>query len=245
MYKKEDADVVRFVKGIVNNAYDKSVFLTRFLTLKEIEYLKSMCGNNFYIYLEGGHDNSKLQRCLVSNMEMENPNLKVDVLKLKVLNSFKSLKHPTVKWHFLNLGIDERMFGDIVAIDDYFIVVVCSEISETLINETKSINKCNVVLKKTLQKFEVSEKPLEISFTSSLRLDGVCSKCFNISRNKAQDFVEHERVKVNGNVVSKISSKVNAKDTITIIGLGKVVIKEIEINNKTKRFRIYHNKYLR
>ncbi len=245
MFKKEDLEIVTYVKAIINNAYDKNVYLTRFLTPKEQEYLIAMCGNNFELYFDGGYDDAKLKRCLISSFEVDNPQLKVEVLKLETVNDFYLLKHPTVKWHFLNLGIDERMFGDIITVDKHFMIVVCDEIVATLQNEVERINKCQVSLTKTTEAIVVEEKAEHLAFSSSLRLDGICSKCFNLSRKKAQNFIENERVKVNGNVVSKISSQVNVGDNITVTGIGKVIINNLEVNNKTKRYRIYHYKYLR
>lgn len=245
MFKKEQAEAVNYIKGLINNTYDKGVYLSKFLTQSEQDILEKMVGNNFNVYCEGGYEGASLKRVLLSNFEITNPNLKVVSLKLTAENNFYTLKHPTVKWYFLNSGIDERMFGDIISVDNYFIINVCEEIVKMLLEETHTINKCRVNIEIVDEEISENEKELHIAFASGLRLDGVCARCFHLSRSNAQKFIDNDRVKVNGQIITKLSYEVHENDVITVIGVGKIIVKNIELNTKTKRYRIYHNRFLR
>ncbi len=245
MYKKEEQQIVTYVKMILNNVENKGVYLTKFLSVREQEILKTMCGVNYYLYFSGGFEQAKRKRCLISSFECDKNQLKVRSLKVYTSNNFYKLTHPSVKWYFLNMGFDERMFGDIISVDNYFVVNLAQEITKIVYEETTHINKCAIKIDEMLEPVFLEEKQTDIAYSKSLRLDSVCAKCFKLSRKKAQDLIESDLVKINGVVYNKFVSRVNINDAIVITGYGKIVIKEIVLNNKTKRYRIYYNKYFR
>lgn len=233
-----------FIKEVINNAYDKQVYLTRFLTLSEQEELVYACGRNLNVYFDGGFEGAKLKRALISLFEIDDLNLNVICIKLSASNKFYTLRHPTVKWHFFNLGFDSRMFGDIILVDSSFVVVIAKEVFDTVMNETISINRCpieydiidNVVIEDTKEVFKV--------FCSGLRLDNVTAKTFHFSRDKSKKFIENEKVYINSQVIKKLTYEVRENDIINIRGYGKVIIKKITVNNKSGKYIIIHNRFL-
>ncbi|MFV0424891.1 MAG: YlmH/Sll1252 family protein, partial [Bacilli bacterium] len=229
---------------IVNNDYEKHVYLTRFLTLKEQEELVYMCGNKLNVYFDGGYNDSKLKRALVSIFEINNPKLKVVCTKLTSSNKFYTLRHPTVKWHFLNMGIDERMFGDIILVDNSFIVVIAEEVFDIVINDSQYINRCPITFEVVKDVIIEENNNIYKAFCSGLRLDNVVAKTFHLSRGKAKKLIENEKVTVNSVIIKKLTYEVSEKQAITIRGYGKVVIINIDVNNKSGKFILNHNRFL-
>ncbi len=245
MDNKQDKDVVEYIQTIVNAAYDRDVVLTKFLTPYEQKTLSSMIGNNFHLRFFGGYENANLKRALISSFDISNANLKLKVIKLKAMSKFYHLKHPTVKWHFYNMGINERMFGDIVAVDDYFIVVIADEVFDVVMSETTKINRCPVEYQIVETVEILNDKEEYVVYCSSLRLDNVCAKAFHVSRGKLQTFIKNDRVKVNGIIINKNQYAVKIDDTITIQKVGKIIIKKIDVNNRSGKYIVYHNRFLR
>ena len=69
---------------------------------------------------------------------------------------------------------------------------------------------------------------------ASLRLDGVISSAFNISRGKSAALIESEKVFVNWKLAKK-TQIISEGDTITIRGTGRAVIAAIEGSTKKDR----------
>ena len=79
----------------------------------------------------------------------------------------------------------------------------------------------------------VVEKSITVA---SLRLDAVIGGIFNISRGKASDLIEGEKVFINWLSVTNVSKPVKEGDMISVRGLGRA--KFMSLNGKTKKGRI-------
>lgn len=233
-----------YVKEIINNTYLKQVYLTRFLSPLEQEELIFMCGNKLNVYFDGGYDDAKRKRALVSVFEINERSLKVICSKVTSNNKFYTLRHPTVKWHFMNMGIDERMFGDIILVDDEFIVVIAEEVYDIVVKDTQSINRCPVSFEVIDNVVVEDTKEIYKAFCSGLRLDNVVAKTFHMSRDKSQKLIDAEKVSVNSETVKKLTYDVSVGDVINIRGFGKVIVREIDVNNKSGKFIVFHNRFL-
>jgi RNA-binding protein YlmH len=70
---------------------------------------------------------------------------------------------------------------------------------------------------------------------SSVRLDAVISKSFNISRKNACRAIKNDNVKLNWKVKNNAADKIKQGDTISFKGKGRLEI--IEIGGETKKGR--------
>lgn len=233
-----------YIKEIMNNVYSKQVHLTKFLTLNEQQELVYLCGNNFNVKLDGGYDDAKLKRALISSFEIEDNNLQVVLVKISTSNKFYTLRHPTVKWHFLNLGIDEKMFGDIVLVDEDFYVAMAKEVYEIVMADSQTINKCPISYEIVDNVIVEDTKEVYKAFCSGLRVDNIIAKTFHLSRDKAQKYLVNERVSINSTIIKKLTYTVSEGDVINIRSVGKVIIKDISVNNKSGKYIVNHNRYI-
>ena len=63
---------------------------------------------------------------------------------------------------------------------------------------------------------------------TSLRLDNIISKSFNLSRSKAVDLIKGKKVFINWKSISNINYNVNIQDVITLRGFGRITIQNIQ-----------------
>ncbi len=229
----------RKIKAIVNNYFTKGQYLTKFLTKQEQSELKNSLTEKIICNYDGGYEEAKLKRVFIGS----NSNVMITKLKLTPKSNFYKLKHQTIKWYLMNMGIQTDLFGDIIECENYFIIVVCDEIVDILLNEVEQINRVNVSLEVYEGDVTVMKRDEETGYCSTLRLDNVIARCFKMSRNKAQNVIDAGVVTHNDKIVSKYTIVVNEEDVIKVRGIGKVDISSITQNIKTKRFIVKYFKY--
>jgi len=76
-----------------------------------------------------------------------------------------------------------------------------------------------------------------------LRLDGVVSSAFNISRNLASEAINKGIVFVNSCRIMKTDASVKLGDKVVLRGKGKIIINDIIGTNKKGRTHITIKKY--
>ncbi|MFV0499307.1 MAG: YlmH/Sll1252 family protein [Bacilli bacterium] len=237
-------EISNYIKDVINNIYEHELYLTKFLSKREQEELLFVCGNKFKVNLFGGYEDAIKKRALITIDDNRSVKNKCVCLKVSYNNKFYNLKHSTIKWYFLNMGIDERLFGDIFSFGKDFIVIVALEIYEFIINEVSVINKKTVIIE-VVENFKVDKtKNVDRAYCSSLRLDNVVSKLFCINRNKAKNIIKHDKLYLNGEIKNKYTCAIVIGDNINIRGMGKAIINEIDISNRSGKYIIKYYKYM-
>jgi len=94
-----------------------------------------------------------------------------------------------------------------------------------------------------IEKVEVKKEEIKI-IVPSLRIDSVISEVLHISRNKANVFIESERVLINFQIETKLSKEIKPKDMITIRGKGRYEVKEVLGNTKKGNLIVLIEKYI-
>ena len=78
----------------------------------------------------------------------------------------------------------------------------------------------------------------------SLRLDGIVSSGFSISRGKAADYIAAGKAELNYLPCMKGDKQVQAGDVISVRGLGKIKLETIGGNTKKGRISIEISRFL-
>ncbi|MBD5520272.1 MAG: hypothetical protein HDR03_03475 [Lachnospiraceae bacterium] len=135
----------------------------------------------------------------------------------------ENLTHRDFLGAIMNLGIERSTVGDIF-LQEKGAIVFCQEnivnyIIDNL-NQVKHTNvKCIIPEGKVMLK---GTEPRTASITvSSVRIDGVVSKIYNISRNSSQELFRAGKVYVNGILVENTSYQLKDNDAVTVRGYGK------------------------
>lgn len=148
----------------------------------------------------------------------------------------------------MKLGIKREKIGDILVREDGADILVQEDIlNYLLINlpELTRFQKAEIFVKE-ISELEVVSIKLEkmIILVPQLRLDVVISELLHISRTKANEVIEQERVLVNYEMKMKNATMLQENDLLTIRGKGKFKIGEIVSQTAKGKLRVEVNKYV-
>ena len=141
-----------------------------------------------------------------------------------------SIEHRDVMGAFLSLGLVREKLGDIIVHDDLIQMVVAEEIASYVMLHLDGIKKARV----TWQQKDLTDLKIQPIYwekreciVSSLRLDAVLKEIYRLSRNKAVQMIEQQRVKVNFKVVDQKAYVLYEGDLISLRGFGRSKIDKV------------------
>lgn len=190
----------------------------------------------------GGYEDSerKMIGFYNSYCEIQPSDFPIRILNIKVKDKFcKPLNHRNYLGSLIGIGIERDKIGDIIVLENGAISFVHENIADYLLINLLKVS--NVKVENSLIDIDnlilppKKYKPLK-STVASLRIDAILSTTFNISRAKASEFINSERVNVNSSIVKNISFNIKQGDIFTLRGYGKA--KLVEINGRTRKDRI-------
>lgn len=151
------------------------------------------------------------------------------------------LSHRSVLGSILGLGLSREKVGDLIVQENCCDVILQRELAEFVVNNLKYVGRekvsCRVV---ELSELLVPEKEGKEIFTTvaSLRLDAVVSSALGVSREKASNLIEAERVNLNYKLATSGKKAVCEGDLISVRGYGRVEIAEVVGESKSGRVKI-------
>ena len=201
--------------------------ILKFLDLRKQEIIKYIIGNSCYLYFDGGYNDAEYKKCIISPFELDNPDFKIDVLKLNYNKKYLSLNHRKVLACLMELGIKREVIGDILFSNDECFIMSSSEMSNYIIDNLINISHTPVsILKYEGEVNNIINLEENKHFVSSLRLDVIISAVYNVSRTISQDLIKSENVKVNQAIIKNTSHILNVSDIISVRGKGRFKIIE-------------------
>lgn len=136
----------------------------------------------------------------------------------------------------MKFGLTRARIGDIIPRNEGADIIVLKENAEYLKNSLQELirfRKSEIEIK-NIQALKTEEKRYEefkISVTSN-RLDNFVSEIAKLSRNKAEEIINDERVMVNSKIELRLSRDIKENDVIVIRGKGKFKVGQIQGTNK-------------
>jgi len=245
-FRKEEhafIDKVLEWKDFVEEQYSPK--LTDFLDPREQEIIRQVVGTNAEIKVgfQGGHESIERKRALLypSYFEPDISDFKLSLFELVYPSKFVTIEHRHVLGSLMSIGLNRSKFGDILTEHDQIQIVVAEEVSDFIKLNLQSIGKASVTLKE--HSFEKiickTEDWHEQSVTvSSLRIDVVMAAIFNLSRQKAQSFIQNNHVKVNWKVINNPAFECGEQDVISVRGFGRSKVIRVEGKTKKEKWRI-------
>ena len=147
----------------------------------------------------------------------------------------------------MKTGLNRNRIGDIIVYKDRAYLIVLNENAEYIkdfLKEMKRFAKSEVEVI-DIDEIEIKEiefEETEIS-TSSMRIDNIISEILRLSRSKAEELLNAEKVFINSHVETKSSKLAKTGDIIAVRGKGKYVIGESIGTNKKGKNIIIVKKY--
>ncbi|MBE6054146.1 MAG: RNA-binding protein [Clostridium sartagoforme] len=228
-------------------AYEKdiTIFTNSFCSPNIWSFFENKCQSSYFNISTNGIFEEAERRMVAFNnsYDLKYP---IDILEIKNKSNFSNLQHKDYLGAILSLGIERNKIGDIVVKNHKAYVPIIEEISSYVLNNLSSIGRSPVEIN-ILDKIEdlpsIDFEEIIIN-VPSLRLDSVVAKLTNISRAKAIELLDNNKVLVNY-VKSKDKSQELLKGTrLTIRGYGKYIVGDIIGETRSGKQRIIIKKYI-
>ena len=151
----------------------------------------------------------------------------------------KELTHRDILGAVLGLGIERSRVGDILMGESMAQVVASADMGAYIAATLEKAGRSKVSAQYKPLSALVYQKPAENERTvtvSSLRIDALLAHAFNLSRSKAVEWIDADKVLVNWQPVTNAARAVAAGDVITLRGKGRVRIAEIAGRSKKEKW---------
>ena len=199
-------------------------------------------------YTESGVQDSERKLYIIYNEDYAAEDIEKQYSILEFTWYSKSVKKPSHRdflGSIIGAGIKREMLGDIILEDDKAFVVCSEEVSEYILYNIERIGSLPVKVQIVEHADITEEKEKTINTTvASLRLDGIISAGFGISRTKAAELIKSGRVRINWEEKDVTSKVIKQSDVISIRGKGRIILEEIAGNTKKDKIRIVIKKFV-
>ncbi|HAO68603.1 MAG TPA: RNA-binding protein [Ruminococcaceae bacterium] len=155
------------------------------------------------------------------------------------------LSHRDFLGSLMSLRISREMIGDILVGNGIAVFFVLNQAVSPILSEIKKVGQVGVHFEEGAKNLELVRPVITpLSGTvHSQRLDAVVSFLTRLSREKAQELIRQEWVKVDGQIRTDLAGMVEEKRHLSIRGYGKYVIYSFDGITKKGRLRIAAGHY--
>jgi len=187
------------------------------------------------VICDGGFESAERRRAVLfpSYMKAQSLDTKVSIFRIEVIGSGE-VTHSQVLGSLMGLNIDRSVIGDIVVNENGTFFASCREFDQFLIENFTKVGRhaIRLVLVEEAITREQQFEDVEI-IVSSMRLDVVVKALIQVSRSKAEEYLDAGFVRLNHTVDKKPSRLCQVGDVLSIRKHGRFKI--IENKKTTKR----------
>lgn len=226
--------------------------LTDFLDPRQCFILESIVHReqDAKVVFYGGYDAAERKRAWITPdyHEVSEESFQIQVLDIQSNdNKLESLQHGDYLGAVLGLGLKRDKIGDVHARVDGCHVLIAEEIASYLTANLVQVHRVGVVTGvrelSSLKQAEPKLEPLDLS-VASLRLDGIASDVFRLSRSKILVPIKAGRCRVNWRTEEDPSKQLAEGDIVALQGFGRFKVLELEGVTKKGRYRIKIGKFV-
>lgn len=251
-HPEEKPFVDRALEWINRSAQLHELKRTDFLDPRQAQIVSMLANRNLDISLrlDGGYPEAERCRAIIGpdyrDLDTEPSGLSV----LEVTGpglSQAELDHGDYLGAILGLGLKRDRIGDIHVHDSFCHIIILDEIADYLNIHLRGVHRVNVLTEVLpLNKLQTVIPKLEhMSLTvASMRLDGIASDVYRISRAKIVDPIRAGRCRVNWKTEESGSAMLRQGDVVSFKGLGRFTILEVDGVTKKGRIRVKIGKYI-
>lgn len=214
-----------------------------FLNLREQAIVKESFNE---VILVGGLQNAeRVQAIYTTNSTFKSDDY-IKVIEINYPKKFQSLGHRDVLGAILNIGIERSQIGDIRIVNERIQVVVSAKIFPFVTENFTRVNKVSISLKEVkLPDFLRYNTEVEIMFDffSSLRLDVIVAKTFNISRGETAKLIEKGYVSCDHRTIYSANYQIRENELLSVKSYGRIQVKNILNTTSKGKIKIEYIKY--
>lgn len=224
---------------------------TCFLSLRELAMANFLFGQVEGLYLFGGYADAERQMLVYLPEYLEANALWTEDTPIACLRATfyegDSPTHRDFLGALLGTGIAREAVGDICVGKGYCEFFVTKEIAPYVLQNFLSAGRTKLHLEQ-IQLADVSVPKAETKeihdTVSSLRLDSVISSGFRLSRSAATQFICAGKVSIDGLPCEKPDKLIAEGTKISVRGLGKIQLTNINGQTKKGRISVVINRYI-
>lgn len=246
-------------KLIFSKVFDRAYYciknfqptFTEFLDPYKISSLLEFFGDkyDFNIRVFGGKDNCERKKMGFFPRFMEDTDMVFPISVVEVTYNLKfsgKLTHRDFLGSVIGLGIVRGKIGDILIDEDKAFVFVDDDIADFISSNLCRVGKTKVEARTiSSEEINVTENFGEIKniTSSSLRIDGILSGVFNLSRGKVSDLIKAKKAFLNQNLCESVSKQISEGDVLTLRGFGRVEVVQFAGKTRKDKFLISIRKF--
>lgn len=157
-----------------------------------------------------------------------------------------ALTHRDFLGALMNLGIERDQIGDILIRENTAYIFCAKALAGLILDELTRVKHTEirteaVPLSECDIRPELSEMKVNVA---SERLDAILSAVYKVSRSKAAEAIESEKVFVDGRTASGSGQKLKEGAKVSVRGLGKFIYDGIENESRKGRLFVKIRKYI-
>ncbi|MCM1264006.1 MAG: YlmH/Sll1252 family protein [Butyrivibrio sp.] len=237
---------------LAEKSYSRGIYtFTPFLGLSEQQVFHSVAREVAYAGygMEGGSpvcDRKIIRFGSPENLGYEEAYPIVCLEMLPAVPKFaEALTHRDFLGAIMNLGIERSTIGDIFVREKGGVLFCQQSIAPYLIENLNKVKHTNIKcrIRENAEGLEAAQPKTVSVAVSSLRIDGIVSKLYNISRSVSLELFKSGRIFVNGIMVENNSYQLKKDDAVTVRGYGKFIFYGQEGETRKGRERISAGMY--
>ncbi|WP_435925723.1 RNA-binding protein [Paenibacillus sp. DYY-L-2] len=252
-FKPEERQFVdRAWEWVVNAGDYHEAKLSDFLDPRQGQILQMLANRHpdVALRLDGGYDGAERRRAFIAPdyRDLESEPMRLKVLSItSVDQKLAELAHGDYLGAILGLGLKRDKVGDIHVREDGCHVLVAEEIAPFITLNLHQVHRANVMTDilelDALRTSETELMPLDLT-VASLRLDGIVSDVFRLSRSKVLAPIKAGRCRVNWRTEEDPSKLLKEGDVVALQGFGRFKVLECDGVTKKGRLRVKIGKFL-
>jgi RNA-binding protein YlmH len=202
------------------------------------------------VRLDGGYPEAERKRAIIAPdyMHLDDEDMGIQVLAVTSPDEkIKDLDHGDYMGALLALGMKRDKIGDIHVHDAGCHYLVAEEAADYLRLQLSQVHRVHVhtellpLERLAAARTELQEQQLSVA---SMRLDGIASDVFRLSRAKVLIPIQAGRCRVNWKPEANPSLPLKEGDVVSLQGFGRFKVLEIEGLSKSGRMRVKIGKYV-
>lgn len=226
--------------------------LTDFLDPRQAFIVSTLVNrsSNVGLRLDGGYPLAERKRAIIAPdyRFLDDEPMDIGVLSItSVDDKLESLDHGDYMGAILGLGIKRDKIGDIHVLETGCHCLASKDILPFLDTELRQVHRIHVlteILPPSMLQTS-SQKLDEMNVTvASLRLDGIASDVFRLSRAKILTPIKAGKCRVNWKVEDNPAKPLRSGDVVSMQGFGRFKVIEVGDPTKSGRIRIRLGKFV-
>ena len=157
-----------------------------------------------------------------------------------------ALTHRDFLGALMNLGIERDQIGDILLRENTAYIFCAKALAGLILDELTRVKHTEVRTEAVpLSECDIRPELAEMKVNvASERLDAILSAVYKVSRSKAAEAIESEKVFVDGRTASGSGQKLKEGAKVSVRGLGKFIYDGIENESRKGRLFVKIRKYI-